>query len=197
MDERELEFKTKWAELAAAKLRADSVDSNDLQAVRKALLATVGCERLYQYWLEVMAAIDKIYGTVEQWDELHAWCERDYPQALQCFYFRDGYSDGQQRPIAQFPESVNRVFFLMAYQGTPLPSFLLARLAEQYRNGFFLKPKGRIALVCLVDIQRVVRARVNARPLNKPATKGIILDGDMSGRTIERETGGLWRLAKG
>lgn len=53
VDKRELEFKTKWAELAAAKLRVENVDSNDLQAVRKTLLATVGGERLFQCWLEV------------------------------------------------------------------------------------------------------------------------------------------------
>jgi len=45
-------FVREWSELAAAKLRADNVDPSDLQAVRKALLATVGGERLFQCWLE-------------------------------------------------------------------------------------------------------------------------------------------------
>lgn len=47
------EARTAWANAAAAKLRADDVDSNDLKAVERALLATVGSRRLFECWLAV------------------------------------------------------------------------------------------------------------------------------------------------
>ena len=45
------EMKTAWAKAAAAKLRADGVDANDLAAARECLVACVGGVRLYDFWL--------------------------------------------------------------------------------------------------------------------------------------------------
>ena len=53
-----------------------------------------------------MASIDKIYGTIEQYDEFHSWCAANKPDALRFFYQRDGYVT-DQRPITNFPEAVD------------------------------------------------------------------------------------------
>lgn len=47
------ELQTAWAKAAAAKLRADSVVPNDLQAVEISLVACVGGQRLLECWLAV------------------------------------------------------------------------------------------------------------------------------------------------
>ena len=42
-----------WAEAADAKLRADNVDRNDLEAVRIGLSECIGGPRLYDFWRAV------------------------------------------------------------------------------------------------------------------------------------------------
>lgn len=54
-----------------------------------------------------MAGIDKIYGTVEQWDELSAWCAEHVPDALPHFYQRDGY-ENPEHPLTNFPKRIDR-----------------------------------------------------------------------------------------
>lgn len=56
-----------------------------------------------------MAAIDKIYGTKEQYDQFYDWCKINYPEALQYFYdWSEEWNDGQNHPITNFPESVDK-----------------------------------------------------------------------------------------
>ena len=55
-----------------------------------------------------MAAIDKIYGTYEQWCELHAWIARSRrPQYCAFFYPTPAYNSGE-RAIAYFPERADK-----------------------------------------------------------------------------------------
>lgn len=62
-----------------------------------------------------MAAIDKIYGTQEQYDELEAWIKKDAKRrwitkmnkkALSQMYSKEGYPK-QNRPIAKFSYEVD------------------------------------------------------------------------------------------
>lgn len=50
-----------------------------------------------------MAAVDKIYGTTEQYDALRDWLEENKPELLMCLYQRDGYKNNNSRPISNFP----------------------------------------------------------------------------------------------
>ena len=49
-----------------------------------------------------MAAIDKIYGTNEQYDEFRSWCEKNAPGMLDFFYEKNGYEQ-KVRPITNTP----------------------------------------------------------------------------------------------
>ena len=49
-----------------------------------------------------MASIDKIYGTNEQYEEFHSWCENHAPGMLEFFYEKDGYEQ-EVRPITNTP----------------------------------------------------------------------------------------------
>ncbi|MDO8313075.1 MAG: hypothetical protein Q7T25_14165 [Sideroxyarcus sp.] len=71
-----------------------------------------------------MAGIDKIYGTVEQWDELHEWVQV-HKSALKYFYPRD--SSPGQHTIANFPEVVDR--WLLGH--CPI-KWVVDRIKEQY-----------------------------------------------------------------
>ena len=51
-----------------------------------------------------MAAIDKIYGSTEQWDEFYNWALKNKPSVSRYFYPRDGYEDNNDRPITNLPE---------------------------------------------------------------------------------------------
>ncbi len=53
-----------------------------------------------------MASIDKIYGTKEQYDEFHQWCEDNYPKALEYFYGWDWTND-KVHPITNFPIEID------------------------------------------------------------------------------------------
>lgn len=57
-----------------------------------------------------MAFIDKIYGTVEQYDEFRTWCEKNRPEILVHFYSRENYKTEHSDPercITNFPEEVD------------------------------------------------------------------------------------------
>lgn len=54
-----------------------------------------------------MAAIDKIYGTNEQYDIFYTWCEKNCKKAIMYFYKRDGYKDNSSRPITNLPEDID------------------------------------------------------------------------------------------
>lgn len=55
-----------------------------------------------------MAAADKIYGTMEQYDEFKSWLEDRMPHAVKYLYPRDGYEHPFCRPISNFPEQVDK-----------------------------------------------------------------------------------------
>lgn len=73
-----------------------------------------------------MAAIDKIYGTNEQYDELYTWMDANYPSYLPYFYPKDGYTS-DNRPIANLPCSGD--YLLAKY--CPI-QWVLNALKEQY-----------------------------------------------------------------
>lgn len=54
-----------------------------------------------------MAAIDKIYGTTAQWDELYAWLSAVSPRFIKWLYPRNGYNDND-RPISNFPHEADQ-----------------------------------------------------------------------------------------
>ena len=56
-----------------------------------------------------MAAIDKIYGNINQKIELENWCSINYPKSLDYFYlWEDNYFlDNKNHCIANFPEMID------------------------------------------------------------------------------------------
>ena len=54
-----------------------------------------------------MAAIDKIYGTKEQYDELRAYIAKTRPEALVYFYEWHGGDDGLTHQMTNFPEEID------------------------------------------------------------------------------------------
>lgn len=50
-----------------------------------------------------MAFIDKIYGTMAQYDELKEWCLERWPELERHFYERDWYRNPDDRPICNMP----------------------------------------------------------------------------------------------
>jgi len=74
-----------------------------------------------------MASIDKIYGTLEQYDEFHAWCLLHKPEALKRFYPRDGFKTPNDRPITNFSTEMDE----WMWDNCPL-AWVRARLAVQY-----------------------------------------------------------------
>lgn len=75
-----------------------------------------------------MAAIDKIYGTTEQYDEFWEWCEKHLPKVLEFFYERDGYLEGL-RPITNLPQDIDTA--IMWSEDNP-PAWAAERIKEQY-----------------------------------------------------------------
>ena len=53
-----------------------------------------------------MAAVDKIFGTKEEYDEFYDWCRILKPEVLQYFYPR--YEKDSQFTLTNFPEDVDR-----------------------------------------------------------------------------------------
>lgn len=54
-----------------------------------------------------MAAIDKIYGTQEQWQSLHDFLLKHKRSALIYLYPKEGY-DIKNRPISNFPSKIDK-----------------------------------------------------------------------------------------
>ena len=84
---------------------------------------------------EVMASIEKIYGSNEQYDEFRLWIEKNKREYLIYFYERGDYDEhsphgyDKSRPITNFPERADR--WLIA--NCPL-AWVIDRINEQY-NG--------------------------------------------------------------
>ena len=57
---------------------------------------------------KVMAAIDKIYGSTEEYDEFRTWMRRKKPEYLKYFYRRDDYRNHLSRPITNLPTHADR-----------------------------------------------------------------------------------------
>lgn len=84
-----------------------------------------------------MAAVDKIYGSNAQYDELVEWLTVNKPEALKYIYTRDGYTPESEvtegmmgRTIANFPYKID--MWLLRY--CPL-DWVQKRLNEQYPLG--------------------------------------------------------------
>ena len=73
-----------------------------------------------------MAAVDKIYGTKEQYDEFYQWCEDNYPKALDCFYDWQ-WEDDLTHPITNFPIEIDGYLVL-----TCDIDWVVNRIKEQY-----------------------------------------------------------------
>ena len=73
-----------------------------------------------------MAAIDKIYGTQEDYDVFYAWLQEHQPAFLRSLYPKRGYY-AEDRPIANFSVAEDK----WLYEHCPL-DFVQKRLAEQY-----------------------------------------------------------------
>lgn len=77
-----------------------------------------------------MAAIDKIYATRQQRDELYEWCAKNYQAALQYFYDRDPEEwtdDKKELSITNFPTKVD--MNLLEY--CPIP-WVVEKIKKQY-----------------------------------------------------------------
>jgi hypothetical protein len=78
-----------------------------------------------------MAAVDKIYGSTEQYDEFRLWLAENKPELMACLYARDGYKNNKSRPISNFPVWADK--WLMA--NCPL-GWVRDAIAEQYNLDF-------------------------------------------------------------
>ncbi len=58
-----------------------------------------------------MAAIDKIYGMPEQWDELSNWLLSNNPEAVRYLYRRPNEKFGYPCPISNFPTEIDNWLF--------------------------------------------------------------------------------------
>jgi hypothetical protein len=76
-----------------------------------------------------MAAIDKIYGSTQEYDEFYTWLREHEPEFTKHFYPRNGYKNNMSRPITNFPMYVDK--WLMA--NCPI-EWVKERILEQY-NG--------------------------------------------------------------
>lgn len=76
-----------------------------------------------------MAAVDKIYGSTEEYDEFYTWVVDNNPELQMFFYQRDGYRNNKSRPITNFPTWADK--WLM--KNCPI-EFVRERILEQY-NG--------------------------------------------------------------
>ena len=75
-----------------------------------------------------MAAIDKIYGTNQEYAELKAWIYEHRKPYLKYFYPRKlGYETKEPRAICNMPHSADRWLF----QNCPL-TWVRERILEQY-----------------------------------------------------------------
>lgn len=75
-----------------------------------------------------MAAIDKIYGTIEQYEEFYDWCEENKPEAIEYFYIWDEeWYDGEYHPMTNFPESID----MWLVENCPI-DWVVEAIKEQY-----------------------------------------------------------------
>lgn len=79
-----------------------------------------------------MAAVDKIYGSVAQYDELYTWCKNHRIELLQYFYPRDSLG-GWSATIACFPMEAD----IWLYEKCPI-SWVHEAIHYQYDGN----PKG-------------------------------------------------------
>ena len=70
-----------------------------------------------------MAAIEKIYGTAEEQDELRGWLEDEHPEFIRFLYPRPE----AKGPISNFSLEADGVLYLTC----PLP-WVRERISEQY-----------------------------------------------------------------
>ncbi len=78
-----------------------------------------------------MAAIDKIYGTRDQWFELHAWLSAFMPIATKYLYpMPSRWAEGDRFPISNFPTWVD----IALYEECEL-EWVKAAIKEQYNGG--------------------------------------------------------------
>lgn len=76
-----------------------------------------------------MAAIDKIYGTLEQYQQFKQWCEKHNPKLLSYFYNLDtqNMNEDQEYMISNFPCWAD--YYLMRKCNIP---FVVERLHQQH-----------------------------------------------------------------
>ena len=74
-----------------------------------------------------MAAIDKIYGTTEEYDIFHKWAKESRPEILKYFYPRNGYERPYDRPMTNLPEKED----MWLLKNCPI-EFVIKRIKEQY-----------------------------------------------------------------
>jgi hypothetical protein len=77
----------------------------------------------------IMAGIDKIYGTLKEYEKFKAWCKEEFPEALHFFYeWGDEWEWGNmEHPMTNFPEWVDKKLLKIC----PL-DFVTDRIKEQY-----------------------------------------------------------------
>ena len=75
-----------------------------------------------------MAAIDKIYGTKKQWQQLRDWLEKHKPDAL-CYMYKKPPNSCGEYPLSNFPSEID--YWLIS--NCPL-DFVQERLQEQYKT---------------------------------------------------------------
>jgi hypothetical protein len=75
----------------------------------------------------VMAGIDKIYGTQEQYKELRAFLVKRHRYALKYLWPEDCYTPGETRVISNFPVKVD--MWLLKYCKIP---WVIEAIKEQY-----------------------------------------------------------------
>jgi hypothetical protein len=78
-----------------------------------------------------MAAIDKIYGTQKQYDELFEWLNKNKPYAIRYMYMKDGWMPEDERPISNFTHKIDKWLML----NCPI-AFVQKRLKEQYGDNY-------------------------------------------------------------
>jgi hypothetical protein len=75
-----------------------------------------------------MAAIDKIYGTEEQYAEFKKWLKKHKPSAIKYLYMEGGWMPNEERPISNFPQRID----MWLIENCPI-EWVQKRLREQYK----------------------------------------------------------------
>ncbi len=73
-----------------------------------------------------MAAVDKLYGNAEQYDELFSWLMENHPDYCRHMYARPK-EELENMPLSNFPIEVDGVLYLTC----PL-AWVKDRIADQY-----------------------------------------------------------------